>query len=308
MSIKSTLQHYNLIINRLKRNPYSSFEEIKNYVENQFEELGRLQDLSLPATSKRTFNRVVKDINELFGIELRYSKKEKGYFINEDETSISSARLMEAFQLQQAIKLSAGSESLLVFQENPRVGNEFISIIIQAIKQKSGLCISHKKFWDEQSTNRRVVPYFLKEFKNRWYLIARDETDGVIKTFGLDRITEVQRVKIRNADKDRLLGDNIFTHAYGIICPDDQEPVTVRLSFTADQTVYIKSLPLHSSQKIITATKSHSIFELTVYITYDFIMELLSFGEEVKVLQPKSLIRTLKKSYANAIKQYDDKP
>lgn len=308
MSVKSTLHYYNLIINKLKRNPYCNFEEIKKYVEEQFDELGKLQDTPLPATSKRTFNRVVKDINDLFGIEIQYSKKEKGYFINEAESSASSERLLDAFQFQQALQLSDGAESMFIFQENPTVGNEYISIILQAIKQKTGLCIYHKKFWEEQNTERNVVPYFLKEFKNRWYLVARDEIDGLIKTFGLDRITEVYPKKIINAAQDRMKAENIFTNAYGIICPGDEEPETIRLSFTADQAVYIKSLPLHKSQEIISETKSHSVFELTVYITHDFIMELLSYGEELKVLQPKSLIRTLKKSYTNAIKQYDDKP
>ena len=43
---------------------------------------------------------------------------------------------------------------------------------------------------------------------------------------------------------------------------------------------------------------------LKLYITHDFIMELLSYGENVKVIKPGSLIAELKAVYSQALNQY----
>jgi hypothetical protein len=53
---------------------------------------------------------------------------------------------------------------------------------------------------------------------------------------------------------------------------------TYVLSFNSEQAQYVKNYPLHSSQKIIKETKDEIVFELYLYITGDFIRELLSYG------------------------------
>jgi len=57
--------------------------------------------------------------------------------------------------------------------------------------------------------------------------------------------------------------------------------VLVRLSF--------KSLALHHSQKELISNENEYRIELFLQPTYDFVMELMSIGAEVKVLEPESL-------------------
>jgi predicted DNA-binding transcriptional regulator YafY len=63
---------------------------------------------------------------------------------------------------------------------------------------------------------------------------------------------------------------------------------------------------LHHSQKIIKDTDDELQISLTVYLTHDFIMELLSHGNTVKVLSPQSLIDDLVEIYTEAIEQYEN--
>jgi hypothetical protein len=51
------------------------------------------------------------------------------------------------------------------------------------------------------------------------------------------------------------------------------------LSFDDYQGKYIKSLPLHESQQTISDSENELQIKLKLYITHDFIMELLSYGE-----------------------------
>ena len=67
---------------------------------------------------------------------------------------------------------------------------------------------------------------------------------------------------------------------------------------------YIKSLPLHDSQEIITDNEDELQIKLKLVITHDFLMELLSFGENVKVIAPQSLVVDVKAVYSNALGRY----
>ncbi|TAG99639.1 MAG: WYL domain-containing protein, partial [Sphingobacteriales bacterium] len=44
--------------------------------------------------------------------------------------------------------------------------------------------------------------------------------------------------------------------------------------------------------------------QLNLCITHDFVMELLSFGNDLKVLQPQSLVDKIKTAHYNAYKKY----
>ncbi len=47
--------------------------------------------------------------------------------------------------------------------------------------------------------------------------------------------------------------------------------------------------------------------KLFLYVTYDFEMELLSYGEYVKVLKPASLIEAVQNRYSKALSVYNSK-
>ena len=68
---------------------------------------------------------------------------------------------------------------------------------------------------------------------------------------------------------------------------------------------YVKSLPLHASQQIILENEQELQVQLTLFVTHDFVMELLSFGDQVKVLKPKSLVSEMKRLHKDAYEKYE---
>ena len=95
----------------------------------------------------------------------------------------------------------------------------------------------------------------------------------------------------------------MFDNCSGIFSLEDTKPMKIQLSFEYEQGQYVKNYPIHHSLKVV-CEDDKVIIELYVGITHDFVMELLSFGADMKVLQPKSLVDIVKKLHVDAGEQY----
>ena len=302
MSTRESLLRYFHITNKLRKSP-ATFKEISYYLKQQSELQGYRFNVS-----KRQFQRDLEDIGSIFEIEINYDFKRRVYAINEELQSEISRRRLEAFDTFNALKIGENTSNSIHFEKRRPQGTENMFGLIHAIKNNLLIRFYYLKFWEDQPTNRTVEPLALKEFKNRWYLIARDlkrETSiGLIKTFGLDRITalDITLTKFKNTENFDI--EEQFKYCFGIISPNDEEPQEVILSFDPVQGKYIKSMPLHESQQILVDNNTELQIKLLLYVTYDFEMELLSYGEYIKVLKPESLITELKGRYGNALSRY----
>jgi predicted DNA-binding transcriptional regulator YafY len=174
--------------------------------------------------------------------------------------------------------------------------------ILYAIQNHLQLSFTHTKFWDMEITERTVKPLAIKESQHRWYLIAWDNNTEMIKNFGFDRITN-----LRFLDKKfKPMNVNIeekYKHAFGV--ETYSEPQKIILEFTWQQGNYIKSFPLHSSQKIIKDSDDKLVIELFLHPTNDIAMELLKYGAEVKIIEPESLRNDIKNRALEMMKLYE---
>lgn len=306
MSKKGFISRYLLIIKRLKRHPHSSYEELKSYIESQAEYLKMTDDTLSIAFSLRTLQRDISEIRNLFGVLIAYSKSSKGYYIHDGEKeNMNFQGMMESFDLFSSFKLMTDVSPYIFLEKNRPRGAENLSDLVSAIKNRLEVDFIYQKFaWNEVS-RRTVAPYVLREFRNRWYLFGCDSKDNLLKCFALDRIKAIETTKREFIRDDTFNWEHFFQYSFGIMALKDAQPEEVILAFESFQGQYIKSLPLHESQKIISETKDELRVKLEVYITHDFVMELLSFGSRVKVLHPGSLAEALKKEYRTALRNYD---
>ncbi len=163
---------------------------------------------------------------------------------------------------------------------------------------------TYQKFWEDEVTHRTAEPYALKEFKGRWYVLANDRKDNTIKTFGLDRISQLEISRELFKYPENFNINEYFKYCFGIITSPDTKPEEIVLSFEPVQGKYIKSFPLHETQKVIVDNEEKLQIKLKLHITHDFIMELLSFGDTVKILKQESMKSEIKAIYQNALNQY----
>ncbi|MDR0681875.1 MAG: WYL domain-containing protein [Dysgonamonadaceae bacterium] len=299
MSKLETIKRYHLIINKLRVSKQATFSEICDYLHRKSEIDGLNYQISI-----RTFQRDVSEIGSIYGIYIKYDFSGKFYFIEEDFEPEINDRILETFDLYHALKIQEDLSPHIYLEKRRPQGTEHFYGLLHAIKNCRQITFNYQKYYKDCPENRTVSPLALKEFKNRWYLFAKAAYDGQIKCYALDRLSELEILKTSFTVDEYFDVNKHLKYCFGIITPNAEKTDEVILSFDPFQGKYIKSLPLHETQEIIRDTEDELRIRLYLYLTHDFLMELLSYGNTVKVIKPKQLITELKRIYTEALKQY----
>lgn len=298
MSKRESIARYALIIRKLRKHP-STFNEIADFLE--FE--SRIQDDHL-MVSKRTFQRDLDDIRLLYNVDIQYDFSRKVYFINVEDQPDVNDRILEAFDTFNALNLSDRLSDHIHFEKRRPAGTENLHGFLHAIKNRLLIRFTYCKFWDDVPSPRTVEPYALKDFNNRWYILAKEENGKIIKSFGLDRLTGLEITKKTFEYPTDYNIEESYRYCFGIISPTTEQTEEIILTFNPFQGKYIKTLPLHHTQQILIDNKEELRISLRLYVTHDLVMELLSYGNNMKVLQPQSLVDKIRKAHKKAFQQY----
>ncbi len=300
MAQKETIARYNLIINKLRRQP-STFKEILDYLEYE----SGLQGLRF-SKSKRTFDRDRNDIRELFNIAIEWDSGRKVYYLDMEGQPEMNARILEAFDTFNALKITDRLSDFIHFESRKSMGTENLYGLLHAIKTRVQVKFQYQKFWEDKPSLKRVEPYALKEFRNRWYLVGSDIKINELRIYALDRLTDLVITNIKFSYPASFSVNEYFKNCFGIISHGRQPAEEVVLSFTPDQGKYIRSLPLHHSQHILVDDEDEFRIRLQLVVTHDFVMEILSYGAEVKVVAPEGLKKEVRRRLKKALGRYGD--
>ncbi|MCX6269535.1 MAG: WYL domain-containing protein [Bacteroidetes bacterium] len=299
MAKQDYIFRYLTIIKKLRQSGEATFKEINDYLGKESEFLDRTYSVS-----NRTFIRDLTEIRALFKVDIRYDFSKGVYFLAEDQQSDLNNRMLESIDTINSLKMMSDITKYMFFEKRRAHGTHHFYGLLHAIKNRVVILLVHQKFDSDTPKERPVEPYALKESKGRWYLLAKDRHDRRIKTFGLDRILGFQLTPGRFDYPAHLDVNEMFRFCFGVINPDDIPPDEIILSFEPEQGKYIKSYPIHESQSIITDNDHELRIKITLFITHDLVMELLSYGMGVKIISPDRLIKAMQGIYKGAAAQY----
>lgn len=286
MSLTDTYFRHQCILRKLQKGP-ASLSQIREYYEVECEIHGYNVFFS-----NRTFIRDKQEILSLYKKEIAYNPSSRKYYLEEEEIPDDfGIRIADAYNAYLALNMAEGIAAFVHIEKRRPQGMQHFQDLLFAIRNKVTVHFHYEKYYGQHFSERKVEALALKEFESRWYLLAKDKKDNVIKTFALDRISNLEITKQKFKGETTLNVNEYFQHCFGITRPpdDNAHPEKILLSFKGDKGKYIKSLPLHESQKIIKEDDVELLVEVKLYVTHDFIMELLSHGEELEVIQPQSL-------------------
>jgi len=300
MSKHGTIRRYTLIIEKIGRNQYPSFEIINDFLlKHGFE------------VSTRTIQRDIEQIRFEFGIEIKYDRIRNGYFIDAEESinTDSFLRFLEivntAELLTESLKESKDTLNFISFESHGHLrGTENLKPILFAIKNNRIVSFTHENFDTGAQKKYSVKPHLLKEYQNRWYLVGIISNTSKFRTFGIDRILnlEVKKEVFKKQTKTNPL--ELFENTIGLTYSFNKLEDVI-LSFTPLQAKYVKSLPLHKSQEIIKENEKEVQVKLRIVPNYEFKQKILMLGDTVVVLKPKWLANEIKKSLTATLKKYN---
>lgn len=284
------------IVEFLKRKANgANYQEILTYLEERQSADGF--DL---AFSEKTFKRDREIILDNLKIEIQFKRSTMTYQIINKEDSESTQSIFDNLLLINAYKQTENNSKIMFFEKRQASGLHNLEGIIFAIKNSKTISCNYTKYWENVPRRKVLEPYALKEFRNRWYLLANeiDGKDFFVKTFGLDRISDLE-IHNKTYKKQNVDVEAMFVNSFGIISTLNQKTEKIILSFDVEQGKYVKSLPIHHSQKVLADNDKEYKIELTLVPTYDFYQELLTHAERLQIEKPTSV----RKEYLKFLKK-----
>lgn len=173
------------------------------------------------------------------------------------------------------------------FEHMPKLqGSEYLESILQSLSQKIVLEIKYKSFYSKTANTHIIHPFYLKEFRNRWYMVGYNERYKGIRTYSLDRIITLEQLADHPFTDTEFDPKEHYKHIVGVTTPE-RDPTEIKLAFTKEQAKYLKTQPLHESQELVEESDDRVVFKYLVVPTFEFTSQILGWSDEVEVLEPR---------------------
>ena len=294
------LIRYILIINRLSgAKKFVPADELIDYLNLQMEIRGYEIGISV-----RTLQRDFNDIAEMFEVNIK-NKRGYGYYIVDtlDNPTCDYDQLLLNFDLLTSVSKDSDVSGYLLPEHHRPRGSENIPLLINAIKNRLEVQFEYVLVrQDDKIISKRVKPYFLKESLGLWYLVAFDEKER-LKCYGLDRIHNLMETSNTFRRDNSIDASTLFKDSYGI-WDDPAIPVEeIELSYSPLDGKFLKAMPLHHSQAIISDNEEEFRIRVRLRITNDFVMALLSRSSSLTVIKPLSLRERVRDVYQRALER-----
>ena len=292
-----SVERLSLILNYVKHHSYPSMSDLLSY----------LTDKDLQPT-ERTLQRDLKTLRDLCFIEIKYNRFHNGYFLDEDSKA-EFDNWMQVFELfntsriiNETLVKSSGNIDFIDFDRTTmRMDPEILKGLLQAVIDRNVVQFMHYSYWREEERTIVLYPNLLKQYQNRWYVFGC-LPDGAFRSFGIDRIkglhvlSEVFKPKMKRPKEQ-------FDHVIGLVFEGEQLEEVV-LSYDPFQGNYIKSQPLHASQKILVDDEKELRISIRVIPNYELEEQILKQGERIKVISPEWLKQGVIDRLREALEQY----
>lgn len=316
----NTFGRYVWLVDTLRRHNHLSYKEINQKWKRSGLSYGEDDELPL-----KTFHNHRRAILDIFNIVIEIDPDVKGYkyhILNPEELEGDSLRswLIDSYATLNQIQADSKLKDRIQFEEIPS-GNTWLTVFMQAMRENRVVQITHQGFGKDYPNTFEIEPYCLKVFNRRWYIIANNpyyaslnqkhkQEKGYtprkeIRAYGLDRIlaaTILDKHFEMNKDFDM---NSYYEGCIGVIPSDDPIEHVVLIAY-GHAPDYLRTLPLHESQKEVESDEESTTFAYEVKLTYDFIQLIMQQGDQVEVLAPQRLRNEMRNLANTLISYYKD--
>ena len=300
---KNYFKRYIWLIDVISRHGHISRREINDlWYRSPINECG---EKDIP---ERTFHNHIDSIYDIFGLEIKCDRSLGYYLANSEDIEGDGMRrwMLSSLSLNNLLNESRGMRDSILFESVPS-SEMYLTAIMEAMRDRKAIEIEYKGFNRTVSSRFEAEPYCLKQFKQRWYMVAK--TAASEKTpwiYGLDRILSLERTGRSYCIPKGFSAEGYFRDLYGVCVPNGAPAEEVRIRVRKSQVEYFKSLKLHHSQRLVSEDENGAEFRYRLVPTYDFEQELLSKMGNVEVLAPAWLRDEMKGIIEDMLSNYGE--
>lgn len=290
------IKRLSAIVNKLSGiSEYVSKEELLEAMSGDMAENG--------SYTLRTLQRDIRTIEEVFGMEIDNVKGEGYRIVGWDPVYTDRFKeLLSEFEILSTVGSDSGTRDYIIPEQRKMTFSVDIQKVLRSIKQRRKVRFSYSlPRLGGKEVEYLAEPYFLKQSQNRWYLVAMVEE--ILKCFELGRFVSFKVLDEEFSRDESVQAENLFRDCFGIWDDPKMSVEDIRLRFSPLDGRFIKTLPIHSSQKIVAETNEYVEVTLSLKITNDFVMAILSRSSSVEILAPQSLKDRMNAIWAAALER-----
>ncbi len=222
----------------------------------------------------------------------------------EDELEGVQQRINQLLD-RQGLDFSAQPERIHIRHDAGRpVPGDLFETVLKALFSRQRLRLTYHGRRRDDVSERVVSPQRLTAYRDRWYLAAWCHRAEGLRSFALERIRDMALVDepaLEVASEDLAAQ---FDQAFGIFSgPAEHE---ARLRFSPEAARWAADEVWHPNQSGV--WQEDGCWELSLPFGHqrELLMDILSYGPDVKVLAPEFLRRSVYEALEAATLQYDD--
>jgi hypothetical protein len=299
MTTLTLFKEYNWLIDTIHRARYISLRELnEQWVETEMS--GGVE------MSRMTFFRHKCDIEEMFGVQIDFDRKRGKYFIgNAEVLSRDSVQnwMLSTLSVSNLLGESKALQDRILLEHVPSVVGR-MEPIITAMRKSVKLRMAYRKYDNGVAKEYLVAPYCIKLYRQRWYMLALYDEDR-LHVFAFDRIEQVvvtQECFVIDPDFD---AQAYYADCMGVTKIESVKPQRVVLRAFGNECDYVRSLPVHASQRELGSGDGYTDFEYYVRPTLELCGHILSRGARMKVILPQSLADQVHQMLQDALNHYN---
>ena len=213
-------------------------------------------------------------------------------------------------RLQDKLAISKHNRKPIIhFDSVPNLkGLQLLNPLYNYISHKQTIKVMYQSFSAKSPQEFILFPYLLKEFRNRWFLYGSRVKDLVLYNLPLDRIVSIEAIDIPYEENKRFDVEHFFDDVIGVSKNINNTPRKIKFWADSEQSNYIKTKPIHRSQKLITKKQEDGscIFKIEVVVNYEMYSVFMSYGPGIKIISPKFVAKNLEGKFKKAFQQYLD--
>ena len=267
----------------------------------QYSTLSNGSDIAL-----RTFHNHREAVEELFHIRIACDDRTNRYYIeNSDALGTDSLGnwLLNSFSISSLLQESQALAGRVMVEDVPSARCH-LTDLLAAMRENRRVRIIYRSFADGQPKELMLQPLFVKFYERRWYLYADKSEDSQIKLYALDRVQSVEVMDERFKMPKDFSPAEYLSGAFGVTVYDEIKPCTIRMRVYGETVQYLRTLPLHVSQREVEIGPEASIFEYFVAPTPEFYRAVLSHLNHVEILSPAAVQEQIERYIVDMFDRY----